>query len=362
MNTQTSLHSQRGSALILALLIAGVVAALAVEMGTTFDLVARRAENQSRQSRAAQFLLGAESLAVQVLSSDALESEVDHLGELWASPLPPLDIPQGWLSLRIADDQGRFNVNNLLAKTPYFEDLSAPPQLRFSPSQKQFIRLLQSLEQHPVSEANAIAITEALVDWIDPDDRVSGTGGAESLFYAAEQPRYDAGNRLLSDLSELRLVRHFSDELLGAIRPLIVALPHPTGLNLNTAPASVLRAVNASGSLQPLSTDKAELIVQHRANQAFYQPAELAAVAGLDLPIVELDLANPAIPTGPDYDFLFAGPPSDSEAQQYVQVFAVESQYFTAFIQAQSGTRTDRATARLSRDETGARVRSRQRQ
>ena len=52
--------------------------------------------------------------ARSILAEDARAGTSDHRRELWASGLPPTDVQLGSLAGEIRDEQGLFNLNNLL--------------------------------------------------------------------------------------------------------------------------------------------------------------------------------------------------------------------------------------------------------
>lgn len=335
-------HS-RGSALVLALMIAGLVAVLAVQFGQAFLLQANRTENGLLQARFSAYLQGAETLAAQVLATDGVDSQLDHLQEAWATQLPPFPTDDGWLEVQLLDAQGLYNINNLTVKSAYQDDLSAPPDQRFSEQQKQFIRLLQSFADYPLSEAQAIEITEAVIDWVDEDDQPAGPGGAESLYYSAEPLALNAANQFVADVSELALVRHISPALLMRLQPLLTALPAPTALNINTAPPQVLAAINATQELAALPVDSVTALAQYRAQTFFSETAELATV--------------PVLQGIGDKVALNESQGSDEEGQS--RPYGVASEYFIVYASATIGERTRYMEALLFRDENGVRTLSR---
>jgi len=330
----------RGSALILALLIAGLVAVLAVQLGQAFVLQANRTENGLLQTRFSAYLQGAETLAAQVLAADGADSQIDHLQESWATQLPPFPTDDGWLEVRLVDAQGLYNLNNLSVTGAYHDDLSVSPAQRFSEQQKQFIRLLQSFPDYPMSEAEAIEITEAIIDWIDTNDQPAGPGGAESLYYSAESLALNAANQFVADVSELALVRHMTPALLMRLQPLVTALPMPTALNINTAVPEILSVINAAQDLAPLPAESVSAMAQYRAQTVFADTAELATV-----PVLQGIGDNIALNES-----------QGNDATDQSQPYSVTSQYFVVHASATIGERTRFMEALLFRDENGVRT------
>jgi general secretion pathway protein K len=266
--------AQSGSALLIAMLIAGIVSLMSVRFAESFMLQVDQASARHDAHLVMAYVQGAEQLAAQLLAADARSGEVDHRLENWAQQIPPLPTDNGWLQVQISDAQSLLNINNLSVNTAYADDAGAPLALRFSPAQKQFIRLLQSFEDYPVSEADAIMMTEALIDWIDMDDTSTGQGGAESLFYSAAALSTQAANQLLSDVSELNLVRHFNAQLVERLRPWLVVLPEPAPMNLNTAPTRLLSTINQPDVLQMMNDPGLLALAMERDQHVFESVSE----------------------------------------------------------------------------------------
>jgi general secretion pathway protein K len=83
---------------------------------------------------------------------------------------------------------------------------------------------------------------EALVDWIDPDNDLSGPDGAEMLDYMDRhpEPTYRPANRPLISVTELMSVRGVTPRIYRRLSPYVTALPEWTPINVNTAPEPVL--------------------------------------------------------------------------------------------------------------------------
>ena len=63
----------------------------------------------------------------------------------------------------------------------------------FTPAQAQFIRLLLAVGEPELSEPEAVAITQAIGDWLDADSNLR-PDGAESDFYFDQTPAYRAAD------------------------------------------------------------------------------------------------------------------------------------------------------------------------
>ena len=249
---------QRGAVLVFAMVVLMLVASLAVTMATQLELSVRQAGNRLHGGQARAYLLGAESLGMAVLARDSRTSAgIDHLGEDWARPVPQFPVDGGWVRASLEDAQGRLNINAMVTKVRR-NSAASGDAARFTPEQRRFIRLLQTSEELRLSLPEAIAIAEAVIDWLDIDDEVTGFGGAEQDFYLQQQKPYRAANSLLVDVSELRLVRHMTPAIFNYLQRFVVALPETAALNINSASITVLQTVNQQNELLPMDRDAAQ--------------------------------------------------------------------------------------------------------
>jgi general secretion pathway protein K len=216
---------QQGVAIVLAMGVVALAAMAAAAIMVSQSTWARQVELTADHVQAQAVLQAGADWARAVLADDRRVSNVDHLGEPWALRLPPLPVENGELVGQIDDQQGAFNVNNLV--TDGKVNLAHLMQFR---------RLLSTL-------GLPAALAYALADWIDDDSEPQPQGGAEDAEYLAMDPPYLTANRPLIDVAELALVRGFDDNVRARLRPYVTALPRFTAVNVNTAPAEVLAAI-----------------------------------------------------------------------------------------------------------------------
>ena len=216
--------SQRGSALIMALLIVALTTALASTLIWRENLWLRHVETR-RDLAQARLLAGAAiDWARAVLAEDARTNRYDHKGEPWATKVPTMPAEGGEIGGSISDEQAKLNLNNLVRNG----QLSPPDLLVF---------------QHLLSQLQLPSMLGAtLVDWLDADSIVSADG-AEDDFYLAAKPPHRAANRELTDIDNLLHVRGFTPDIVERLRPYVTALPGYNHVNVNTASAIVPAAV-----------------------------------------------------------------------------------------------------------------------
>jgi general secretion pathway protein K len=241
---------QRGIAIVLAMGVVAFAAMAAAAILVSQSTWSRRAELTASHVQAQAVLQAGADWARAVLSDDLRVGNVDHLGEPWAMKLPPMRVENGELVGQIEDQQGAFNLNNLVTDG------------KISLTQLAHFRRLLAILSLPVELADALA------DWIDEDKEPQPRYGAEDAYYLALDPAYLTANRPLTDLDELALVRGFDVNVRARLRPYVTALPGFTTVNVNTAPPEVLAAV-----IESLDLGGAQLLVAQR-NRAYYRSVD----------------------------------------------------------------------------------------
>ena len=220
---------QRGVALVTALLVVALGSMLAVSMFHRLQIQIQRSHNLYAMSQGFEFSRGLEAWAIVALQKDLDETgAVDSRQEPWAQGLPAIPVEDGYLTGQMSDLDGRFNLNNL------FVDGS-----RRGREVARFRRLLEVLALDP-------ALSEAVVDWLDPDT-FAGQGGAEDGEYLRLIPPYRSANRSFVHPSELRLVQGFDQQIFATLAPHIATLAvadGPTPVNVNTATPAVLMSLH----------------------------------------------------------------------------------------------------------------------
>lgn len=223
----------KGVALLTAMLITALTGSLAAGLAWDNALDVRRTTVLLFHEQGQQVALGAESWIRNILRDDGIDSQTDHLGELWASELPGLPVDngsvQGAVTGNIVDLQGRFNVNNLVDQYGQVDQEIL----------QQFQRLLQILGLDP-------RFAGLTADWIDLDQNAGFPDGAEDSIYTGLIPPYRTFNRHIVNVSELAALEGMDKASFDLLLPHITALPDRTQINVNTATAAVLRSLDAN--------------------------------------------------------------------------------------------------------------------
>ncbi|MCH9693716.1 MAG: type II secretion system minor pseudopilin GspK [Gammaproteobacteria bacterium] len=239
------IRRSRGVALITAMLITALTGSLAAGLAWDNALDVRRTMVLLFHEQGQQVALGAESWIRNILRDDGVDSQNDHLGELWASELPGLPIEsdsvQGVVTGQIQDLQGRFNVNNLIGSNGKIDT----DQL------DQFRRLLLALELDP-------RIAGVTADWIDADQNASFPDGAEDSIYTGFLPPYRTFGQPLTNITELAALEGLDKASFDILLPHVTALPGRTQINVNTATSAVLQSLDENLDLAAVESLLAE--------------------------------------------------------------------------------------------------------
>lgn len=231
----------RGVALITAMLITAITASLAAGLAWNNALDVRRTMITLFHEQGVQVALGAESWIRNILRDDGIDSDTDHLAELWASDLPGLPVEndsiQGAVTGKVEDLSGRFNVNNLIDQNNEIDE----DMLQL------FERLLTVLEIDQKFAGLA-------ADWIDGDDSPNIPSGAEDSIYTGIFPPYRTYGRSLSNVSELAALEGMDKASFDKLLPHITALPRGTAINVNTATAAVLQSLDITMTSSTVET------------------------------------------------------------------------------------------------------------
>ena len=239
------LAGQRGMALLLTVLLLAVLVSLTLylQRRTAANMVAATVfRDDMRLGVAAD---SAVRVGLAILAVEGATDRVDTLVDPWAT------VDEGQLSTLFAEDEvkldiidlsGRLQLNSLVA-TSRGED--APSRGRVTVRQRQarevLLRLLASGRFAIAGEGEARRLVDAVVDWLDADDREEQWGAENSYYQALDRP-YSCRNGPLGDLDELLLVRGMSRVLLygtsstEALADYLTVYGDDGRININTAP------------------------------------------------------------------------------------------------------------------------------
>lgn len=307
--------SNHGMALIIVMISVFVLSALAAALAYSMKVEAKLSRNADNETQLLWLGRSGVELARYVLAVQRTISAepYDSLNQKWAggpggtgtsnSPIADISLDNyqvgdGSVSVKIIDLERKVNIN------------TATPMM-----------LNQGLTLVGVDSGQMSYISDAILDWIDPDDDPH-MNGAESEYYRGLDPPYNAKNGPLDDLSELLLIRGITQDMYwgpastnhaGAafqqkdrFGRLVEPPSYPVGLqdiftpfstgriNINTASATVLQMIPG------VDENMANQIIQLRAgpdgvdgtddDTPFNNPGELVN-AGLNRALVQQVMA-----------------------------------------------------------------------
>lgn len=257
-------RSQRGVALLIAILLVAFGTIIAAAMAYDNAMTARRAAATFEFDQALLVAQGAEALAAYGLQQTAKEnSQYTYIGQPWSQPLPPTEVTPGvMLEASLEDVQGRFNINNVVqtdGETPNTAAIAA------------FQRLLTMVGLDP-------KWADYLVDWIDKNTDPMYPDGAEDSVYMELNPPYRTPNLPITSTSEMLALPGFTRADFDRLEPYIVALPLGVKINTCTASGVVLDAL--TGHVQ-WSENPQQFAQDRQADgPCFPTPADVMTAAG----------------------------------------------------------------------------------
>ena len=228
-------RASRGAALITALLVVALATTAASALIWRLDLWMRQVDTHRDLVQARLLGIAGVEWARAILADDARTSSYDHATEPWGTKVPQMPAEGGEIGGELSDEQGKWNLNNLLSGS------------KINQSEVEvFQRLLRLLQLQP-------DLALAVADWLDgPKDATPG--GAEDSYYLALKPAYRSADRELTDVDNLVRIRGFDAAIVERLRPYVSALPGYNRLNINTASALVIAAelpgIPVSGATQ----------------------------------------------------------------------------------------------------------------
>ena len=242
---------QKGVALLAVMILVLAVTMILANIFYRHQIDVSQSAVSLHTDQALLIALSGEGWAQELLIEDGKQSRgspVDHYGEIWAQAMPLFPVEGGTLTGCISDLQSRINLNNFsryAVGNQLQDEMNKPDQNGFA---KTWLNLLELL-QIPSSPAKVATIT----DWIDPDDNILSSWGAEQPDYESYDPPRRVANQAMTDVTELAAVSGYTVQEVQMLMPWITALPGAgtsqlgasatTPININTASEEILLAL-----------------------------------------------------------------------------------------------------------------------
>jgi len=246
MNSQSN---QQGMAIISALLIAAVVAVIAAGMLTRQSVSTRALEADQQRVQGRWVLHGGLEISRQLLWDARQRDPLTRLDQPWAQRLNA----QGFEG-RLEDEQGKFNLRNLVAnervdeaQVQAFQRLCELIGVSAGLSQRISQRVIGS---YPYLLNPQIAENTASKNAFD-----SGRATSPNASRKPQNPKLP----MLRSVDDLRSVEGVNEAVIGKLAPYLTVIPATTWLNGNTATAPVLAAY-----VPGLSLERAQALINER--------------------------------------------------------------------------------------------------
>lgn len=301
-------RQQSGMALLMVLMIFAMVSVVATGIIQSQSMDIQRTTNRLGTQQARAFVSGAESVVRTGLYLDwDNDPDMDHALEQWTVDRTlPID-DMGVVFIRIADLQGRFNLNWL-----------HPDSTNKAVWWQRFRNLLNRLQLDPL-------IANHLSDWLDETSQVDDT-------YLSHEPAYRAAYRQCKHTSELMLIEGVTTVVYQQLEPYIACLPVSSQLNINTASAQVLSVLDSQMTLS-----EAEQVITERGEKGIQSVSDFLALE------VVKDYANPPDANDDDddrSDTRSSNSGNNTKAWD-ANDFSVRTEYFEAFAEVKMGDNGD---------------------
>ncbi|MFC7290358.1 type II secretion system minor pseudopilin GspK [Hirschia litorea] len=230
--SRKSKDAEHGAALITALLIVSVMSVTALSVIESLRFSMKLSGNMAQREQARLYALGAEQLAIATinaarkLSPQGEEKRYPALDEWTRTPLLfPID--GGSIKGKVEDGSNCFNLNAVVRLGEGERVIVADGE--------NIKRLARLFEYTGVSLGESVGLANSIADWIDTNNTPE-YGGAEDPDYSIQQPPYRTSATLLADVSELKVIKGFTPEMVDKMAPWLCARPNMklSPLNINT--------------------------------------------------------------------------------------------------------------------------------
>ncbi|WP_440958055.1 type II secretion system minor pseudopilin GspK [Oceanicaulis sp. LC35] len=228
-------QSERGTALIAALLLVALMAAVAVQLMDVTRFAAFRTAQIDQRTQAVWMARGARDLAeAAFLNAGTPGRAVMRSDELWLAGPVVFPLENGQVVGEIQDRNNCLNINALVDQDADGDDpLDSDARTADVQWRRQAFLTLSLEIGVPAGEAEALLAQ--ITDWIDADQSAE-PGGAEDRTYGAYAPPYRAANQRFTELEELRALPVMTPPLYAVYQPYLCVLPlaEQPALNINT--------------------------------------------------------------------------------------------------------------------------------
>lgn len=246
MNSQSN---QQGMAIISALLIAAVVAVIAAGMLTRQSVSTRALEADQQRVQGRWLLHGGLEISRQLLWDARQRDPLTRLDQPWAQRLNA----QGFEG-RLEDEQGKFNLRNLVANERV-DEAQVQAFQRLCELIGISAGLSQRISQRVIGSYPYLLNPQIVENTASKNGFDSGRATSPNASRKPQNPKLP----MLRSVDDLRSVEGVNDAVIGKLAPYLTVIPATTWLNGNTATAPVLAAY-----VPGLSLERAQALINER--------------------------------------------------------------------------------------------------
>ena len=256
--TRPAIVDQKGSALIVTLLLVTILTGLVVDFVYDVYIDTSSLSNWSNAQKASLIAKSGQNLSTRYLDEVRNDNFTDE---------HDLEMPVGQylganidLTIKIEDENSKFNINSII----YSNGLTHDVQL------SSLKKLFEYLNINP-------DLSLVIADWIDPDmePRLSDSEDA-------------AKNTFLWSVDELRLIEGIDKKTFDRISPYVTVFGD-NQININTAEVPVLVSLNDN-----MTEAHANKIIDYREDSPFEDPAHVQ-LAGIELSIANTFMSRTTV-------------------------------------------------------------------
>ena len=276
------LRDRKGMALVLTLLVVSFMVAVTVQLGRSVNSQIQSAASQSDLVQLDAMLLSGLHLAQAALLADQRENQYDSAFDQWGvlnTEAVAALFPGGSVKIEVTELSGLLQINALVLtaeekrqqEEKNKKNKGGKPQDKERQQREVWQRLLRNtagLED----EAQIAGLLDSLADWLDADDD-ERENGAENGYYSSQSPPYSSANKPVLLTDELFLIKGWDKLLRGnnedssqgqaMLEYLTAAAGREGKININTAPAPVLRALH-----EQMTEELAAKLIEFRQDEA----------------------------------------------------------------------------------------------
>ena len=244
--------NEQGMALLITIMTVSLLIAVTMQFHKTTWQQFVVAHNYQAATQLTAIADSGINIAAALLENDGAENTADSLLESWAT----LDqekfeeaFPDGSLQLQVVDLSSRLQINSLVQENDRNDDAAGADNTEGEVRQL-FLNLLLSGTFAIDDETEAQGILDALIDWLDSDDKESDLGAEDSYYQSLEKP-YSCRNGPVQYLEELLLIKGMTPELLlgtaenPGLAEYLTVKGNDGKVNINTAPLPVIKSFDA---------------------------------------------------------------------------------------------------------------------